>query len=161
MEEKMKSPAFLEQCRELTKKTFEGKVPDEILEKLMSFVPAANALQAGAVPSVSAKVNVTSAFLYGTVECHVSSEGKRFDGKHWGIGLAGFASTGFLYTAYNNWSAFFSEANSYHVQCAGAAGGIVQVNWFNKNGVPVGQYNGIAGGAGAMEVGGSGHWKDE
>lgn len=156
----MGSPEFLKQCRELTRQTYEGKVPDEDFKKLMAIVPDENVMKAGDAAPLSAQVNVATAFFYGTVECVVNSKKKRFSGKHWGFGLAGFGSIGCLYTAYYDWDSFFREAKGYHVQCIGAAGGFVQVTWFSESGVPVGQYNGVAGGIGAMEVGGSGEWKN-
>lgn len=155
------SPDFFQACRELTNETYKDKVPQDVLDAILALTPnvekAEDSLEA---PNTSAKVNVTAAFIYGTVYCEIDSLKKRFEGTHWGIGLAGFAATGVIYTAYYNWQDFFSNATAYHVQSAGVAGGVVQVNWFNGFGTPVGQFNGIAGGAGAMEVGGSGSWEN-
>ncbi len=155
------SKEFFQACRELANITYKGKVSQEILDGILALTPNvdndANALGA---PNANAQVTVTSAFIYGTVQCKIESLKKEFDGTHWGIGLAGFAATGVVYTAYNDWTAFFDNAKGYHVQSAGVAGGVVQINWFNGDGVPVGQFDGIAGGVGAMEVGGSGSWKN-
>lgn len=160
------SKEFYEACRELTIRTYKDKVPQDVLDKIIALGPephesAPEQKALLGAPNAGAKVNVTAAFVYGTIECEISAQKKIFNGTHWGIGLAGFAASGNIYTAYDNWQAFFDNAKAYHVQSAGVAGGVVQVNWFNKNGVPVGQFNGIAGGAGAMEVGGSGSWKDK
>lgn len=155
------SPEFFQACRELANKTYKDKVPQEVLDRILDLTPDVEKVKTGLdAPNSSAKVNVTAAFIYGTVSCEIDSQHKRFDGTHWGIGLAGFAATGIIYTAYNDWQTFFNNATAYHIQSAGVAGGVVQVNWFNGSGIPVGQFDGIAGGAGAMEVGGSGSWKD-
>lgn len=155
------SKEFFQACRELANETYKGKVSQEILDAILALTPDpnndTNDLNA---PTANAEVTVTAAFIYGTVQCKIDSLNKKFDGTHWGIGLAGFAATGVIYTAYTNWQAFFDNATGYHVQSAGVAGGIVQVNWFNASGVPVGQFDGVAGGLGAMEVGGSGSWKN-
>ena len=156
------SKAFFQACREMAEKTYKDKVPQNVLDGILALTPEPkdNVNDLGA-PNASAKVTVTAAFIYGTVQCEIESQRKVFDGTHWGIGLGGFGATGVIYTAYNNWQGFFDNAKAYHVQSAGVAGGIVQVNWFNSDGVPVGQFDGIAGGVGAMEVGGSGSWKNK
>ena len=64
-----------------------------------------------------------------------------------------------MYTAYDNWDAFFKNVTSYHVQGYSEGGGILQVNWFISNGTPVGQFNGAMVGAGGLEAGGPGKWK--
>jgi hypothetical protein len=139
--------------------TFKGKIPDEHLETLLRFSESAKSLNALSVPPpVGATVTVGSALIYGFATCEINSLGKKFSGSFWGLGLAGFAAGGFLYTAYEEWDAFFSNAHGFHVQSAGAGGGIVQMNWFNDSGVPVGQFNGAAGGLGVCEVGGKGSW---
>ena len=40
-----------------------------------------------------------------------------------------------------------------------SVGGIFQITWFRKNGVPIGQFNGFLSGGGAFEIGGSCKWK--
>lgn len=154
------SKEFAQACKDLARKSFEGKVPQETLDAILALTPVPDKVKKDALgaPNTQAEVTVTAAFIWGTVQCTVHG-GKTFDGEHWGLGLAGFSATGVIYTAYNNWDDFYQNATGYHVQCAGVAGGIVQVNWFNNSGVPVGQFNGIAGGVGAMEVGGKGSWK--
>lgn len=157
------SKEFFRACRELAIETYKDKVSQEMLDGILDLTPnpdvnsATNGLD---IPNESAKVTVVAAFVYGMVYCDIDSLKKRFEGTHWGIGLAGFAATGMIYTAYDNWQSFFNNTKGYHVQSGGVAAGIVQVNWFNNDGVPVGQFNGIAGGVGIMEVGGSGSWKD-
>lgn len=154
------SKEFFQEHRELTITTFQDKVSRETLQAILALVPEDNGPgKAADTLSVPARVNVTAAFIYGTVDCEVDMLKKEFGGKHWGIGLAGFASSGILYTACSSWNGFFVHAAGYHVQCAGAGGGAVQVIWFTSGGVPVGLFMGIAGGAGAMEVGGKGSWK--
>lgn len=157
------SKEFLQTCREMTIKTYKDKVPQDVLDKILALVPEYYEREQRKLlgaPNTGAKLNVTAAFVYGTIECEINSQRKRFKGTHWGIGLAGFAATGNIYTAYGDWNSFFNNAKAYHVQSAGVAGGFVQVTWFNNDALPVGQFNGVAGGAGAMEVGGSGFWKD-
>jgi hypothetical protein len=76
----------------------------------------------------------------------------------WGGPAALATGTGFMYTAYNTWDAFFQNVTSCHVQGWGAPGGILQVNWFIANGTPVGQFNGVVGGIVVFEAGGAGTW---
>jgi hypothetical protein len=66
---------------------------------------------------------------------------------------------GFMYTAYETWDAFFNNVTSAHVQGIAVEGGILQINWFNASGTPVGQFNGVAGGIGLLEAGGEGKWQ--
>jgi hypothetical protein len=164
--ESIESPEFIQACWDLANATYKGKVPQEILDGILRLTPNPNEKSKmlsntlSAPVSTSATAKVTAAFIYGTLNCEISSQNKYFDGTHWGVGLAGFAATGIIYTAYDNWQAFFDNAKGYHIQCVGAAAGVVQISWFTKGGTPVGQFNGVAGGAGAMEVGGSGSWKN-
>lgn len=148
---------FYQACKEATIKAYEGKVSKETLDGIVNLIP--NPSTNGVSVSCAGDVNLTAAFIYGTVVCELPSKHKTFQGEHWGLGLAGFRATGTFYSAYSSWEAVFDNATFYHVQCLGAAAGIVQVNWFNKDGVPVAQFNGIAGGLGAMQVGGKGSWK--
>lgn len=154
------SKEFFRACRDLATATYQGKVPQEILDGIVNLVPDGRTDGALGAPNGSATVTVAAAFIYGTVDCKIDSQKKQFRGTHWGLGLAGFAATGILYTAYNRWEDFFKNATGYHAQSAGVAGGIVQVTWFTREGLPVGQFNGIAGGVGALEVGGSGSWEN-
>jgi hypothetical protein len=153
------SKEFFEEQRELTVKTYKDKIPQETLDAILALIPEKHGTENELnTPSSSARVDVTAAFIYGTIDCDIDSLKMEFEGTHWGLGLAGFASSGILYTAYYNWNDFFANAVGYHVQCAGAGGGAVQVTWFTAKGVPAGQFMGVAGGAGAMEVGGKGLW---
>jgi len=158
---------FLQKCRELTMSSYKEHIAKSELENLLSrmptgaSLPSAPSLKTSAVgvpDPISADLNVAAVFLYGYIYCYPSLPWE-YDASFWGPGLAGFGSTGFMYTAYNSWDAFFNETKGHHVQSAGVAGGIVQATWFNGDGIPIGQYNGIAGGAGLVEAGGSGRWK--
>jgi hypothetical protein len=164
--ELLKDAQFLRACKENSVKTLKNIVPEKDLEQLLRHLPdpsreASNARSAGGlgVPSpIGANVNFALAFVYGTITCDPSGQPWQYSATVWGFGLAGFGSTGFLYTACDSWDAFFRSAAGYHAQGGGAAAGVVQATWFNGSGVPIGQYNGVGGGLGVFEAGGKGGW---
>ena len=108
---------------------------------------------------ISASASLTFALFYGVIKCEPKAQPWRFDEDVWGVGAAAIASVGFMYTAYDNWDAFFRNTTAFHVQGITDGGGIYQINWFNRSGTPIGQYNGAAGGIAAFEAGGAGKWK--
>jgi len=118
---------------------------------------------AASVPApLSAKASLIFAVIYGklTVDGLPDPYAKwHFNADIWGIGATGGTAIGIMYTAYDSWAAFFASVTAYHVQGIASGGGILQVNWFNKSGVPVGQFNGAMAGAGGLEAGGPGTWK--
>ena len=106
---------------------------------------------------IGATANVDIA-IWGKCKCDPDGQPWRYDNSIWG-GPAYFGSSiGFMYTAYDSWDAFFQNTSSCHVQGIASGGGILQINWFNRDSVPVGQFNGAAGGVGLLEAGGSGGW---
>ena len=111
---------------------------------------------------MEAKAEIIFVLFYGNLTVKIRSAPYNkyyYDVDSWGLGAQGGTSLGVMYTAYDNWEAFFQNVTSYHVQGIADAGGILQVNWFISNGTPVGQYNGAMAGVGALEAGGSGKWK--
>jgi len=132
----------------------EGRVRAEEIDNFVA------ATQATSVPDpLSATASVIFAAIYGNVTCTPKGQPWKFDQSIWGIGAQGGTSIGFLYTAYENWDAFFRMTTSFHVQGIADGGGVLQINWFNKHGTPIGQFNGALAGAGGLEGGGAGHWK--
>jgi hypothetical protein len=117
------------------------------LEKAAVSVPA----------PIGATLSVNLA-IWGKVVITPDGQPWKFDNTVWG-GPAYFGSgAGFLYTAYDSWDAFFPSCTAFHVQGVDVGGGVLQVNFFNGDGVPVGQLNAAAGGVGLVEGGGSGGW---
>jgi hypothetical protein len=115
------------------------------------------AARAAAPAPIGATANVKIA-VWGKVLCEPDGQPWIYDNTIWG-GPAYFGdSVGFMYTAYDNWDAFYANVTSCHVQGFDVGGGILQINWFIANGTPVGQYNGAAAGAGLVEGGGAGKW---
>ena len=118
---------------------------------------------AASVPApIAAKADIIFVAFYGrlTVQPTVKEYKKwEFTVDSWGLGASGGTSIGIMYTAYDSWDAFFKNVTSYHVQGLADAGGILQVNWFNSSGIPVGQFNGAMVGVGGLEAGGSGKWE--
>ena len=111
---------------------------------------------------LAAKADIIFALFYGNLTVKITTDSyknKNGDVDIWGIGAAGGTSIGMMYTAYDNWDAFFMNVTAYHVQGVAEGGGFLQVNWFISNGTPVGQFNGAMGGAGALEAGGAWKWK--
>lgn len=131
-----------------------GRVNDEEVKRFL------DAASSNAVPApIGATASLTFAAVYGVVKCEPRDQPWVYDCDVWGAGAAAISTVGFMYTAYDSWDAFFSLTTAFHVQGIADAGGIFQINWFNKDGVPIGQYNGAAGGIGLFEAGGSGKWK--
>lgn len=139
-------------------------VRDSTIRALGSRVDASevkNFLDKAASDATPAPIGATASVkiaVWGKVTCDPDGQPWRYDQTIWG-GPAYFGdSIGFMYTAYDSWDAFFRYVTSVHCQGIAEAGGILQINWFNGNGVPVGQFNGAAGGIGLLEAGGSGGW---
>jgi hypothetical protein len=118
-------------------------------------------LAASGAAVLGAKADLTFILFYGKLTVKPTTNPYTeycFDVDVWGAGGMAGSSIGFMYTAYDNWDAFFQNVTAYHVQGVSGAVGFLQVNWFNKSGTPVGQFNGGTLGGGALEAGGSGKW---
>ncbi len=143
-----------ETVKAATLRAFKGKVKDHEVNRFLDTIASS------AVPApIGATASLTFAAIYGVVKCEPRGQPWKFDADVWGVGAAAISSVGLMYTAYENWDAFFSLTTAFHVQGIADAGGIFQINWFNKSGVPIGQFNGAAGGIAVFEAGGSGKWK--
>lgn len=117
-------------------------------------------IEGTSVPApISATASVTFFAIYGVLKCEPRGQSYKFDSDFWGAGATAVSSVGLMYTAYETWEAFFKNTTAFHVQGIASGGGILQVNWFNKSAVPIGQFNGAAGGLGVLEAGGAGKWK--
>ncbi|MFB9909697.1 hypothetical protein [Allokutzneria oryzae] len=115
-------------------------------------------LVSSSVPAPTGATASAKIAIWGKVTCEPDGQPWQYDTTIWG-GPAYFGSSvGFLYTAYRSWDEFFRNVTSVHVQGIISGGGILQINWFNQGGTPVGQFNGAAGGIGVLEAGGSGRW---
>lgn len=120
------------------------------------------ALEASGAKVLQARASIIFIVFYGQLSVKVQTKPYtkwKYEVDSWGLGAQGGDSLGFMYTAYDNWDSFFKNVTSYHVQGGSAGGGFLQVNWFIKNGTPVGQFNGGQLGAGVIEAGGPGKWK--
>ena len=143
----------IEAVQAATLRAFKGKVKDDEVKRFLDAI-------ARAVPvPIAATASLIFAAIYGVVKCEPRGQPWEFDADVWGVGLADISSVGLMYTAYENWDAFFSLTTAFHVQGIAEVGGIFQINWFNKSSVPIGQFNGVAGGIAVFEAGGSGKWK--
>ncbi|UYQ63204.1 hypothetical protein [Streptomyces peucetius] len=116
-------------------------------------------LASASVPApIGATADVKIA-VWGKVQVTPDGQPWLYDHTIWG-GPAYFGSSvGFMYTAYDSWDAFFQDVTSVHVQGVDVGGGLLQANWFRSDGLPVGQFNGVAAGGGLVEAGGSGKWE--
>lgn len=118
-------------------------------------------LEASGAPVLSAKASIIFVAFYGKLSVDglpSPYQRRKFEVDSWGLGATGGTSIGVMYTAYDNWDAFFRNVTSYHAQGIADGGGFLQVNWFIANGTPVGQFNGAMAGAGGLEAGGPGKW---
>lgn len=159
----MKDEKFVEACKQATLTALKGKVDEHELNKFVENVSdeqlLKSATRAVGVPGpVEAKGETYTVLVYGYVKCTPTHLDHVFEANHWGLGLAGLTSYGTMYTAYESYDALFRNTTGYHAQGVAEAGGIFQITWFNKDAVPVGQFNSVAGGIGAFEVGGKGKW---
>lgn len=161
MSEVVHSKEFVKACKDATIKALAGKVKDEDIKQLLDRMPEGTTVSADSgTPKPAEAIGETyTVVLYGYVKCTPTHLDHEFEANHWGLGLAGVKGYGFMYTAYDTWGALFSKTKGYHAQGVAEAGGILQINWFNGDGVPVGQFNAAAGGIGVFEVGGKGSWK--
>lgn len=97
--------------------------------------------------------------LWGKLKVEPDDQPWKYDNTVYAAGAYGASGVAFMYTAYETWDAFWEYTTSFHVQGISAGGGILQVNWFNRDGIPVGQLNAAVGGIGGLEGGGSGMWE--
>lgn len=161
VEKLFQNKVFVKACKDATIKSFAGKINDEDIKKLLNCMPEETASydELGVPTPAEAKAELYTVAIYGYVKCTPTKLDHEFEANHWGLGLTAMAAYGFMYTAYDSWKALFSETRGYHAQGIADAGGILQINWLNGSGVPVGQFNAAAGGIGVFEVGGSARWK--
>lgn len=156
----LENEQVLEVCRNATISAYEGKVDEESLNQLLSCM---NGVAKEPGRAIQASASLISIAIWSKVKCEPKNMPWVFDESAWGPGIGGGSCIGVMYHAYKDavsgWDDFFNEAVAYHAQGAGNVGGIFQITWFRKNGVPIGQFNGFMSGAGAFEIGGSCKWK--
>jgi hypothetical protein len=147
----------VEVAQAATWRAFKGKLKDP---EIPQFVDATTGASRGlAVPApITASASAYFGAIFGVVKCEPGHEPYLFEEYAWGIGASAGSGGGFLYTAYDSWDAFWEMTAGYHAQGIAEGGGILQINFFNSSAVPIGQYNGVAGGIGVFECGGSGRW---
>lgn len=148
------NPEFMEVSKASTLTALKGKVKEEELDQLLEHME-----KLGGPGTIEAKAGIIFVGIYGNVECKPKNQPWEFDQSVWGIGAAGFTCLGLMYTAYDNWHAFFTQTTGFQAQGIADGGGIFQITWFNNSGTPIGQFNGAAAGLGVFEVGGKGKWK--
>ncbi len=122
----------------------------------------AEKLATSAAPALGAVAEIGFIFIYGSLTVDILADPykhKHFKAETLGLGLTEGKSVGVMYTAYANWDAFFANVTSYHVHGIAEGGGFLQINWFRKDAVPVGQFNGAMIGEGLLEAGGPGKWR--
>jgi hypothetical protein len=130
-----------------------GRVSEDDVRRFLG-----KAASAGVPDPIGATASLKIA-VWGKLTCDPDGQPWKYDHTVWGGPAYIGDAVGFMYTAYESWDAFFRNVTSAHVQAIDAGGGILQINWFNKDATPVGQFNGVAGGVGVCEAGGSGGWQ--
>lgn len=165
---KYNSSEFLDRCKKATLDSFKGKLADADIENLLNCMPVVqnNELTSPntlSVPEpIEAEASITSALIWSKVKCSPSNSpynNWKMEESAWGPGIGGGVAIGCMYTAYETYDALFKYTTAYHVQGIADFGGILQITWFNSSGVPIGQFNGVLGGAGVFEAGGSCSWQ--
>ncbi|HQT26826.1 MAG TPA: hypothetical protein PLK99_09575 [Burkholderiales bacterium] len=159
LQDLMANQKFMQASKEAALKALKGKVLQGKIkeDEMKHFLDAIG--KEGVPAPIGATASLVFALFYGVVKCEPREQPWIYDEDVWGIGGAAISSVGFMYTAYDNWNAFFTNTTAFHVQGIAEAGGIYQINWFNSSGTPIGQFNGAAGGIAIFEAGGSGKWK--
>lgn len=159
----------LEVVQAATWRAFKGKLNDEVIQNFLDATTGREAaartqLKVGAPAAVKVATPMKAtgslyfALLYGIISCKPFHSPYCFEESSWGIGATAMSSGGILYTAYENWDDFWKLTTAYHAQGIAEAGGIFQINFFNNKAQPIGQFDGVAGGIGVFECGGSGKW---
>ena len=141
-----------EELQEATLKVLKGRVSEDEARRFLT-----EAAGDGVPDPIGATADLKIA-VWGKLKCDPDGQPWKYDITVWGGPAYIGGAVGFMYTAYTSWDAFFTYVTSAHVQGVDVGGGILQINWFNKDGTPVGQFNGAAGGVGLVEAGGSGGW---
>lgn len=144
----------IKHVRKATMKAFKGKLKDEDINHFLETLSSEKA-----PGPLQASASLAMALIFGVVHCEPKGQPWEFTENVWGVGAAGITSIGLMYTTLPSWDAFFRETTAFHVQGYSEGGGLFQINWFRSDGLPTGQFNGLAGGIAAFEAGGSGHWK--
>lgn len=169
--------------KDLTRKTFEGKVSSDQLDAFLSSFEVQYPSSSGPAETITgtddtgeviraAKFSITQdtriatgqvyvAGFFGIVKCTVDSDNKLFEAYTWGVGGSIFTSGGVLFTAYDSWDDFYNETHFYHAQGGSYIGGIFQITFMDKGHNLIGQYNSVCGGYSLFETGGGGKWKSK
>lgn len=141
------------ELQEAALKALQGRVNEDDVRKFLE-----KASGEGVPPPVGAEGSV-NLFVWGKCKCYPDGLPWQYDNTIWGGPAYSGGGVGFLYTAYTTWDGFFNNVTSCHAQGIASGGGILQINWFNASGLPVGQFNGVVGGIGVFEAGGEGKWQ--
>jgi hypothetical protein len=138
-----------------TIKVLKGRIDEDEVRRFAK--QASNNVTA---PVLGAEASLKLA-VYGVLKCDPTTQpykSYKYDITVWGGPLYFGMSVGFMYTAFETWEAFFNRVTGAHVQGIVFPAGALQIN-FLENGLIVGQFNGAAGGIGAVEAGGTGKWE--
>ncbi len=145
IEQEIQNSAFVETCKNATIEALKGKVSDEDIAHLLSFMNGDTVLSEKGATSDSgpgpqdAKTELYTIGIYGHVKCTPTHFPYEYNANHWGLGASVMTTYGIMYTAYNTWEAFFRETRGYHAQGIAKGGGILQITWFNGKGTPIGR----------------------
>lgn len=141
------------EVREATFKALQGRVSEDEVRKYLETMS-----NDGSPAPIGAEGSV-NLLVWGKCKCYPDGLPWQYDNTIWGGPAYSGSGVGFMYTAYTTWDAFFNNVTSCHAQGIASGGGILQINWFNASGTPVGQFNGAVGGIGVFEAGGEGKWQ--
>ncbi len=161
----LQNDEFIKACKNASIKALGGVVSEGDLQNFLNRMPKSGLESAGKdsiTDQKQAQANLFQVAIWGGVKCTPDNLPYVFEAHHWGIGFAEMTSVGFMYNAYDgpdSWKYFFEKTAGYHAQGVADFGGILQINWFTKGGLPIGQFNSAAAGCGIFEVGGEGYWK--
>ena len=134
--------------QEATRKAFKGKLKDSEIDKFLDETTGNKE-----PVTITAMGSLYFIGIYGVVSCTPSKYPYTYEESSWGIGASAISAGGVIYTVCATWKAFFKSTTGYHAQGIAEAGGILQINFFNKL-TPIGQFNAVAGGNGVFQVGG-------
>lgn len=161
---------FIEICRSATIKLFKDKITDDDIQTLLDCMPTVknNEMQFPdsnlSIPKVlRSEVLITNSLAWSIIRVTPSDEEYKnwiMDERVWGTRVGSGVATGFIYTVYETYEAFFKYTTTYQLQSIDEHKEILQINWFNSSGLPIAQFNGLYEGNPILEIGGGCHWKN-
>ncbi|MDQ0363104.1 hypothetical protein [Breznakia pachnodae] len=161
---------FIEICRNATIELFKDKITSDDIQTLLDCMPMVNNNEllipesSFSIPKViNSEVLITSSLGWSIIRVTPSDtqyQTWRMDERVWGTRIGSGVASGFIYTVYESYEAFFKYTTTYQLKSVNKYDDILQINWFNSSGLPIAQFNGVLEGGPILEIGGGCYWKN-